>query len=139
MSTDTKPARILVADDDRDILELVSFRLGLDGHETILAGDGAEALEKAEHLVPDLCILDVLMPKLSGFEVLAGLRASEKTAHVPVIMLTASVQDRDVSRGFETGADDYVHKPFDPRELRARVQALLRRSQAQMPMAVAPG
>lgn len=119
---------ILVADDDPDILELVAFRLEQAGHETTRARDGEEALELARGETPALCVLDVLMPKLNGFEVLKALRAEEATMSVPVIMLTASVQDRDVARGFEIGADDYLRKPFNPRELQDRVEALLSRN-----------
>jgi DNA-binding response OmpR family regulator len=124
---DVEPATILVADDDPDILELVAFRLEQAGHVTIRARDGEEALELARRQTPALCVLDVLMPKLNGFEVLRALREEDATKTVPVIMLTASVQDRDVARGFEVGADDYMRKPFNPRELLARVEALLRR------------
>jgi DNA-binding response OmpR family regulator len=120
-------ASILIADDDPDILELVGFRLEQAGYTTRRAPDGERALELANEQPPDLCILDVLMPKLNGFEVLRALREQETTRNVPVIMLTASVQDRDVARGFEVGADDYMRKPFNPRELQARVEALLRR------------
>jgi DNA-binding response OmpR family regulator len=126
--TETGTWTILVADDDPDILELVGFRLEQAGHNTIRAHDGAEALELAREHVPALCVLDVLMPKLNGFEVLRALREDERTRSVPVIMLTASVQDRDIARGFEIGADDYMRKPFNPRELQARVDALLRRN-----------
>lgn len=125
--TGAEPARILVADDDADILELVAFRLEQAGHETMRARDGEEALALARERPPALCVLDVLMPKLNGFEVLRALREEDATKSVPVIMLTASVQDRDVARGFEVGADDYMRKPFNPRELQARVEALLRR------------
>ena len=120
--------KILVADDDPDILELVAFRLEQAGHETARARDGEEALALARGETPSLCVLDVLMPKLNGFEVLKALRSEEATMSVPVIMLTASVQDRDVARGFEIGADDYLRKPFNPRELQDRVEALLSRN-----------
>jgi DNA-binding response OmpR family regulator len=124
---------ILVADDDPDILELVGFRLEQAGHTTLRARDGEQALELARVHSPSLCVLDVLMPKLSGFEVLRALREDEALRSVPVIMLTASVQDRDVARGFEVGADDYMRKPFNPRELQARVEALLRRNGVPVP------
>jgi two-component system, OmpR family, phosphate regulon response regulator PhoB len=127
------PCTILVADDDPDILELVGFRLEQAGHVSIRARDGAEALELAHSHGPALCVLDVLMPKLSGFEVLRAMREDDLLSSTPVIMLTASVQDRDVARGFEVGADDYMRKPFNPRELQARVEALLRRNGATIP------
>jgi DNA-binding response OmpR family regulator len=131
--SETDARTILVADDDPDILELVGFRLEQAGHVTLRARDGAQALELARDYVPSLCVLDVLMPKLNGFEVLRALREEERTRAIPVIMLTASVQDRDVARGFEVGADDYMRKPFNPRELQARVEALLRRNGAAVP------
>jgi len=117
---------ILVADDDADILNLVRFRLEQYGYETVTAADGEQALELARERDPDLCVLDVMMPKLSGFEVLQALRSDPDTDGIPVIILTATVQDRDVARGFEIGADDYLRKPFSPRELQARVAAALR-------------
>ncbi len=120
-------APVLVADDDPDILNLVCFRLEQVGYEVEKAADGEDALQRARERQPALCVLDVRMPKLNGFEVLQRLRADERTADVPVIILTATVQDKDVAHGFEIGADDYLRKPFDPRELQARVTALLRR------------
>jgi DNA-binding response OmpR family regulator len=121
---------ILVADDDPDILNIVSFRLEQAGYATARAADGEEALELARDRPPRLCVLDVMMPKKSGFEVVSELRNDPSTAGIPVLMLTASVQDKDVSRGFEIGADDYLKKPFNTGELLARVAALLRRSSA---------
>jgi DNA-binding response OmpR family regulator len=118
---------ILVADDDRDILDLVCFRLEMAGYRTVRARNGEEATRVARESAPDLCVLDVMMPKRTGFEVVQDLRADESTADIPVMLLTATVQDKDVARGFEYGADDYLKKPFDPQELRARVTALLRR------------
>lgn len=125
---DIPAATILVADDDPDILELVCLRLEMAGHQTIQAVDGAAALELARSELPDLCILDVLMPKMSGFEVLGELRASEETSRLLVVLLTASVQSQDVSQGFQVGADDYLRKTFDSRELCERVEALLGRA-----------
>ena len=91
------------------------------------ARDGEEALALALERVPALAVLDVMMPKLDGYEVTRRLRSDEATRRVPVILLTARVQDADVARGFEAGADDYLRKPFSPQELRARVQAILDR------------
>lgn len=119
---------ILVADDDPDIRDIVSFRLERAGYETVQASDGDQALRLARETPPSLCVLDVMMPKVNGFEVLRELRGNPATRSVPVLMLTASVQDRDVARGFEQGADDYLKKPFNSAELLARVAALLRRS-----------
>ncbi len=118
---------VLVADDDKDILALVAFRLERSGYEVVTAADGEEALELARSRTPDLAILDVMMPKLTGYEVTQRLRTEPATSRVPVILLTARVQEGDVARGFEAGADDYVTKPFSPRELAARIQAMRRR------------
>lgn len=118
---------VLVADDEQDIIDLVRFRLEHDGYLVISAHDGEAALELARVKHPDLCILDVVMPKLSGLEVLAQLRADPATASTRVILLTARGQDADVDRGFELGAHDYVTKPFSRRELRQRVRAQLTR------------
>ncbi|HST69520.1 MAG TPA: response regulator [Solirubrobacterales bacterium] len=118
---------ILVADDDRDILELVAFRLERAGYEVLTAGDGEQALATAREHRPALAVLDVMMPKLTGYDVVKAMRAEEGTSRIPVILLTARVQEADVSRGFEAGADDYIRKPFSPQELRARVEAILGR------------
>jgi len=118
---------VLVADDDSDIRELVAFKLGQAGYEVLAVGDGAAALETARAQRPDLAILDLMMPGLSGLDVCAQLRRDEGTAAVPVIMLTAKAQEHDVATGFAAGADDYVVKPFSPRELVSRVQAVLAR------------
>jgi len=126
MTENSDGATILVADDDADILELVCFRLEQAGHRTERARDGEQAVAKVDELDPDLCVLDVMMPKLSGFEVLKAIREREGK-RIPVIMLTASVQESDVARGFDSGADDYMRKPFNPRELQSRVDVLLRR------------
>jgi DNA-binding response OmpR family regulator len=118
---------VLAADDDDDILELVAFRLERSGYTVIVAHDGEEALELAVRERPDLAVLDVMMPKLDGFEVTRRLRAEEATSRMPIILLTARSQDADVQQGFDAGADDYVRKPFSPDELRVRVQAILGR------------
>jgi DNA-binding response OmpR family regulator len=118
---------VLIADDDEDILNLVRFRLERDGLRVLLARDGQQALQTARDERPDLCVLDVMMPKLSGLEVLAQLRRDPDTAAMPVIMLTARAHEADVTAGFDGGADDYVIKPFSPQELRQRVRAQLSR------------
>ena len=121
---------ILVADDDEDILELVRLRLSRSGYWTILARDGFEALVAARARRPDLAVLDVTMPGLDGYAVVAEMRADPRTKDIPVILLTARAQTTDVARGFEAGADDYVTKPFSPQELQSRVAAVLERAAA---------
>ena len=118
---------ILVADDDPDILSLVMLRLERDGYELIGAPDGERAVEEALERTPDLALIDVSMPKLDGYEVTERLRQHEPTSAIPIILLTARVQDSDVARGIEAGADDYVKKPFSTADLRTRVQAALGR------------
>jgi DNA-binding response OmpR family regulator len=124
--SDPRPL-VLVADDDPDIRSLVVLRLERSGYEVVAAGDGEEALATALERNPDLALLDVMMPKLDGYEVTERLRREDATRHLPVILLTARVQETDIARGLEAGADDYVTKPFSPTELRARVQAVLGR------------
>jgi DNA-binding response OmpR family regulator len=126
-TTDGDRPVVLVADDDDDIRDLVAFRLDRAGYEVLRAGDGQQALDLARERHPDLAVLDVMMPKLTGYDVTRELRANAETSRIPVILLTARVQEADVARGFEAGADDYVKKPFSPQELKARVQAVLGR------------
>ncbi|MEO8289976.1 MAG: response regulator [Gaiellaceae bacterium] len=118
---------VLVADDDPDILTLIQVRLEKDGYDVLGAADGERALAVAFEHTPDLVLLDVMMPKLDGYQVTRQLRAHEATRAMPVILLTARVQEADIARGVEAGADDYVKKPFSTQELRARVQAALGR------------
>ena len=118
---------VLVAEDDEDIRALLVFRLERCGYEVVQAGDGEQALVLAGQRVPDLAVLDVMMPKLDGLELTRRLRAAEPTRGVPVILLTARAQEQDVLAGFEAGADDYLRKPFSPQELQARTQAILGR------------
>jgi DNA-binding response OmpR family regulator len=117
---------VLAADDDDDILELVAFRLERSGYTVLRARDGEEALRLAEEQTPDIAVLDVGMPKLDGLELTRLLREREATSTIPIILLTAWVQESDIERGFEAGATDYMRKPFSPTELAARVQAALR-------------
>ena len=118
-------ARILIADDDADILSLIAFHLKRRGHEVLPANDGDAALRIARAEIPDLAVLDGMMPGLTGFDVLRELRADETTKEIPVILLTAYVQEADLVRGLELGADEYITKPFSPQELLARIGALL--------------
>ena len=121
---------VLVADDEEDIRALVAFRLKRAGYEVITAADGEEALDLATTRLPDLAVLDMMMPKATGLEVTRSMREQATTKDIPVILLTARAQEADVSRGFEAGADDYVKKPFSPQDLQTRVQALLERAAA---------
>jgi len=120
-------ARIVVADDDTDIRDLVALKLRSMGHEVTVAGDGGAAVEACRDHRPDLVLLDVMMPGVSGLEAVRTIRADPQLADVPVILLTARALEADVTSGFDSGADDYVTKPFSPRELAARVEHLLAR------------
>jgi DNA-binding response OmpR family regulator len=118
---------ILIADDDPDILALISFRLERAGYEIVRAANGEEAVQVALDRRPDLAVLDVMMPRVDGYEATRRLRQHRETSRMPIILLTARVQEEDIARGFDAGADDYVKKPFSPQELGARVQAVLGR------------
>jgi two-component system, OmpR family, alkaline phosphatase synthesis response regulator PhoP len=117
--------KILIADYEEDVRNLIRFGLQRDGHEVITASDGAEALELAHEHRPHMCMLEVMMPKLGGIETLKEMRSDPDLADVKVILLTSRAQRFDVKRGFDAGADDYVVKPFDLDNLRARVQNAL--------------
>ncbi|MFL5843085.1 MAG: response regulator transcription factor [Solirubrobacteraceae bacterium] len=118
---------MLVADDEEDIVELIRTRLERDGHTVITAANGEDALALARAEMPGVCVLDVMMPKLTGLEVMRALRADPATARMRILMLTARAGEQDVDDGFSGGADDYVTKPFSPQELGSRVRALLAR------------
>jgi two-component system phosphate regulon response regulator PhoB len=119
--------RILVVDDEPDILDVVAYNLEQAGYRVTPVRDGRTAIAEAERQRPDLVVLDIMLPDLSGMEVCRSLRRSEKTRAVPILMLTARSDEVDRVVGFEVGADDYVTKPFSPRELVLRVRAILRR------------
>jgi DNA-binding response OmpR family regulator len=125
--TEPVKTRIVIADDDQDILDLVVFKLTQAGFATVAVSDGVAALAAIEAEPPRLAILDVMMPGLSGIDVLRKIRANEATRDLDVILLTARARDTDVDTGFATGASDYVIKPFSPRELLHRVNAVLAR------------
>jgi DNA-binding response OmpR family regulator len=120
--------RIVVADDDLDILDIVVFKLNQAGFDTVAVTDGVAALAAINAEPTRLAILDIMMPGLSGLDVLRNLRASEATRDLDVILLTARARESDVDVGFSVGANDYVVKPFSPRELLHRVNAVLARS-----------
>ena len=119
--------RVLVVDDERDVAELMRFNLGKEGYEVIVVPTGADALKQARDLQPDLILLDIMVPQLNGWEVCRRLKQDAETRSIPVIMVTGRVEEGDKVLGFEMGADDYVTKPFSPRELLARIRAVARR------------
>lgn len=111
------PLKILVCDDERHIVRLIQVNLERNGYTVVTAFDGKEGLEKVRSEKPDLCVLDVMMPYMDGFEVLKSIRRDPETENLPVIMLTAKAQDKDVFEGYHYGADMYLTKPFNPMEL----------------------
>ncbi len=119
---------VLIVDDERDLVSLLDFNLRQAGFETLLAANGEQALGLTRRRVPDLVVLDLMLPDLSGTEVCRYLKGDPRTRHVPILMLTAKGEEMDRVVGFEVGADDYVTKPFSVRELVLRVKALLRRA-----------
>ena len=122
--------RILVVDDEPDAIELIRFNLKASGYEVLTAEDGKEALAKARKFSPDMILLDVMLPEIDGLEVCKILRRDPATASLPIIMLTAKGSEIDRVLGLEFGADDYVTKPFSPRELMLRVRNLLKRKES---------
>lgn len=122
--------RILVVDDEKNIVELIKFNLEREGFKVIAAYDGLEAVKEAQSKMPDLIILDVMLPRMDGLEVCRQLNHNSATRNIPIIMLSAKGDELDKILGLEIGADDYVTKPFSPRELVARVKARLRRIQS---------
>jgi DNA-binding response OmpR family regulator len=116
---------ILIADDDADVLELVRLSLRPAGYRLIVAHDGDQALESARRHSPALAVLDVTMPTMTGFEVLEAIRADPEIGDTPVFLLTARARQADVEHGLALGADDYISKPFKPRDLRARVESVV--------------
>ncbi len=119
---------ILIVDDERDLLSVLDFNLRQAGFETLIAPTGQEALQHLRRRVPDLVLLDLMLPDVSGTEVCRAVKSDPRTKHVPVMMLTAKGEEVDKVVGFELGADDYVTKPFSVRELVLRVRAVLRRA-----------
>ena len=125
-SQDIRRPLVLIADDDEDILQLIAFRLERAGYDIVQARNGKQALRLALDLLPALAVLDVMMPGLDGYEVTRELRRNPATSATPVILLTARAQATDVAGGMAAGADDFVKKPFDARDLMERVDRLLR-------------
>ena len=125
-------AKILIVDDEKNIVEALTYNLEKEGFRTVVARDGADAIEAARGELPDLVLLDWMLPEVEGLEVCRILKQDAKTRHIPIIMLTVKSEETDKVLGLEMGADDYVTKPFSMRELLARVKAMLRRAHAQV-------
>ena len=123
--------KILIIEDDRDIAEMLEYNLKEEGYKTFSAMDGEKGVAMARKERPDLIILDIMLPILDGFEVCRILKNDDAVAHIPIIILSAKSQETDKVVGLELGADDYVTKPFSPRELIARTRAILRRTRGQ--------
>ena len=121
------PPTVLLVEDDPVILRLLEVNFELEGFAVLLAHDGAEGIELARSEAPDLIISDIMMPKVSGLELVAALKTDEATSAIPIILLSAKAQSSDVKAGMEAGADDYVTKPFEPLDLVDRVNGLLNR------------
>jgi two-component system alkaline phosphatase synthesis response regulator PhoP len=117
--------KILVVDDEIYIVHILDFSLGMEGYEVVTALDGEQALEKLKAERPDLIVLDIMMPKLDGYEVCKTIKGNPDTAHIPVILLSAKGRNVDQKMGFDVGADDYITKPFSPRKLVERINQLL--------------
>src|SRR5262245_36453885 len=119
--------RALVVEDETDVAELIRYHLSREGYEVSVVASGTEALRVARETVPDLILLDIMIPQLNGWEICRRIKQEPETRAIPVIMVTGRAEEGDKVLGFEMGADDYVTKPFSPRELVARVRAVVRR------------
>jgi two-component system alkaline phosphatase synthesis response regulator PhoP len=122
--------RILVVDDEIYIVHILDFSLGMEGYEVLTALDGEQALERVRSEKPDLVVLDIMMPKLDGYEVCRAIKSDPATRNTPVILLSAKGRNVDQKMGFDVGADDYITKPFSPRKLVERINSLLGQAQA---------
>jgi len=120
-----KKGKILVVDDEVNITQILEFSIGAEGYEVLTAVNGEEAIDKARREQPDLIILDIMMPKIDGYEACRILKANPATKNIPVVLLTAKGRDIDKRLGYEVGATDYIVKPFSPNKLVARIHELL--------------
>lgn len=125
--------KILIVEDEEDVMELIRYNLSKERFNCDTAYNGRQALEKAQATLPDLVLLDLMLPEVDGLEVCKKLKNSPKTEHIPIIMVTAKSDVTDIVTGLELGADDYITKPFSPKVLVARVRAVLRRKTTQVP------
>jgi two-component system alkaline phosphatase synthesis response regulator PhoP len=133
VATVKRLGKVLVVEDERDVAELLRFNLAREGYEVVVALTGADALKHVRDNRPDIILLDIMVPQLNGWEVCRRLKHDAATGTIPVIMVTGRVDEGDKVLGFEMGADDYVTKPFSPRELLARIRAVVRRGKADGP------
>src|SRR5262245_23709884 len=127
MTMPPRLGRILVVEDEQDVADLIRYHLTREGYEVRVAPNGADALRMAREARPELILLDIMVPQLNGWEVCRRLKQDAETRGVPIVMVTGRVEEGDKVLGFEMGADDYVTKPFSPRELVARIRAVVRR------------
>jgi two-component system phosphate regulon response regulator PhoB len=124
-------SRILIIEDERSLTQALEYNFKREGYDVAVAHDGLEGLHKAQTLLPDVIVLDVMLPSLSGLDICRELRRGERTRHLPILMLTARSEETDQVVGFTTGADDYVTKPFNTKVLLQRVKALIRRADSR--------
>jgi phosphate regulon transcriptional regulator PhoB len=129
-ATPQRLGRVLVVEDEQDVAELLRYNLTKEGYDVTSAPNGADAVKIARDLLPDVILLDIMVPQLNGWEVCRRLKNDPETRAIPIIMVTGRVEEGDKVLGFELGADDYVTKPFSPRELVARIRAVVRRGKA---------
>lgn len=125
--------KILIVEDEEDVMELIRYNLAKEGFNCDSAHNGQEALKKAQATLPDLLLLDLMLPEVDGLEVCKRLKSSPQTEHIPIVMVTAKSDEADIITGLELGADDYITKPFSPKVLVARVRAVLRRKTTEIP------
>jgi DNA-binding response OmpR family regulator len=118
-------AKILIAEDERDIRELITFTLKFAGHEVFQTSNGEEAYQMATRIIPDLIVLDVRMPRMTGYEVCEQIKSNSNTQNIPVVFLSAKGQENEVKMGIEVGAEEYILKPFSPEQLVERVKSIL--------------
>jgi len=124
---------ILIVEDEEDVMELIRYNLAKEGFNCDAACNGQEALKKAQAMLPDLVLLDLMLPEVDGLEVCKRLKSSPQTEHIPIVMVTAKSDESDIVTGLELGAEDYITKPFSPKVLVARVRAVLRRKNTEIP------